>query len=99
MERDDIIMAHFAGEINAILKASQGWPLCDSPLELMSLKYSENGAKTVPLIFLLKVEVRIPFSFPAFSFCSDLFKLLALLLIFQSNFLLNASGSSKILGR
>lgn len=72
MERDDIIMAHFAGEINAILKASQGWPLCDSPLELMSLKYSEN-AKTVPLIFLLKVEVRIPFSFPTFSICSVTF--------------------------
>ncbi|OWM75118.1 uncharacterized protein LOC116209304 [Punica granatum] len=56
MERDNTITAHFLGGIDAILKASQGWPLCDSPLELISLKCSENSAKRVPLSVLRKVE-------------------------------------------
>ncbi|KAK4762052.1 hypothetical protein SAY87_029936 [Trapa incisa] len=56
VERDGIIIAHFTEGIDAILKASHGWPLCDSPLELMTLKYSGNGVKTIPLSILRKVE-------------------------------------------
>ncbi|KAI4344963.1 hypothetical protein L6164_012135 [Bauhinia variegata] len=53
--RDETIVAHMAGGIDAFIKLSQGWPLFGSPLKLISLKNSDNE-KGISLSFLCKVE-------------------------------------------
>ncbi|CAK9177549.1 unnamed protein product [Ilex paraguariensis] len=55
LDRDEIIVAHMAGGVEAFIKLSQGWPLSDSALKLMSLKNSSHS-KEISLSFLCKVE-------------------------------------------
>ncbi|KAJ4969036.1 hypothetical protein NE237_015737 [Protea cynaroides] len=55
-DRDDIITAHMVGGIDAFIKISQGWPLSNSPLKLLSLKSSNNHSQRISLSFLCKVE-------------------------------------------
>ena len=46
------------GGIDAFIKVSQGWPLADSPLKLVSLKSSDHYTKGASLSLVCKVEVR-----------------------------------------
>ncbi|XP_010247064.1 PREDICTED: uncharacterized protein LOC104590200 isoform X2 [Nelumbo nucifera] len=55
-DRDETITAHMVGGIDAFIKVSQGWPVTNSALKLMSLKSSENHSKEISLRFLCKVE-------------------------------------------
>lgn len=53
-----MIVAHLLGGVDAFLKVSQGWPLSNSPLKLISLKSSDHQSKQISLSFFCKVEVR-----------------------------------------
>ncbi|PON34335.1 reverse transcriptase-like protein [Parasponia andersonii] len=56
LDKDEIILAHLAGGVDALIKASQGWPQSSSPLQLISLKSSDNDSKGISLSFLCKVK-------------------------------------------
>ncbi|XP_041001770.1 uncharacterized protein LOC121247500 isoform X2 [Juglans microcarpa x Juglans regia] len=55
LDKDEIIVAHMIGGVDALIKIAQGWPALSSPLKLISLKGSENS-KDISLTFLCKVE-------------------------------------------
>ncbi|XVF37954.1 hypothetical protein REPUB_Repub20aG0055800 [Reevesia pubescens] len=56
LERDEIIVAHLVGGIDAFIKVSQGWPLSKSPLKLLSVKSSDHHSRGISLSLLCKVE-------------------------------------------
>ncbi|PON57241.1 reverse transcriptase-like protein [Trema orientale] len=56
LDKDEIILAHLAGGVDALIKASQGWPQSSSLLQLISLKSSDNDSKGISLSFLCKVK-------------------------------------------
>ncbi|KAK1381180.1 centrosomal protein of 290 kDa-like [Heracleum sosnowskyi] len=56
IERDDSIVAHMVGGVDAFMKVHQNWPLDGSPLKLISLKNSSPHSKEISLSFLCKVE-------------------------------------------
>ncbi|KAA8527909.1 hypothetical protein F0562_035222 [Nyssa sinensis] len=56
LDRDEIIIAHMLGGVDAFMKVSQGWPLSNSALRLKSLKSSSHYSKEISLSFLCKVE-------------------------------------------
>ncbi|XP_044478729.1 uncharacterized protein LOC123205766 isoform X1 [Mangifera indica] len=56
LDRDEMIVAHLLGGVDAFLKVSQGWPLSNSPLKLISLKSSDHQSKQISLSFFCKVE-------------------------------------------
>ncbi|XP_061959970.1 uncharacterized protein LOC133680936 isoform X2 [Populus nigra] len=56
LDRDEIIVAHMVGGVDAFMEVSQGWPITNSPLKLVSLKNSNHHAKEISLGFLCKVE-------------------------------------------
>ncbi|KDP39341.1 hypothetical protein JCGZ_01098 [Jatropha curcas] len=56
LDRDEIVVAHLVGGVDAFIMLCQGWPLSKSPLKLMSLKSSDNHSKEISLSFLCKVE-------------------------------------------
>lgn len=55
LDKDEIIVAHMAGGIDAYIKLSHGWPLFGSPLKLISVKGSDN-LKSTSFSFHCKVE-------------------------------------------
>ncbi|EFH61863.1 hypothetical protein ARALYDRAFT_342541 [Arabidopsis lyrata subsp. lyrata] len=55
-EKDETIVGHIAGGIDAFLKVSNGWPLLNTPLKLESLKNSDNQSKGISLSLICKVE-------------------------------------------
>ncbi|OIT05995.1 PREDICTED: uncharacterized protein LOC109207482 [Nicotiana attenuata] len=55
MDREEMIVAHMVGGIDAFIKPLQGWPLTSSGLTLMSLKSSSHSSKEIPLTVLCKV--------------------------------------------
>ncbi|KAK7845813.1 hypothetical protein CFP56_008857 [Quercus suber] len=55
LDRDETIIAHMAGAVDAFIKISQYWPILSSPLKLISLKSSDNS-KEISLTFLCKAE-------------------------------------------
>ncbi|KAB1213616.1 hypothetical protein CJ030_MR5G020315, partial [Morella rubra] len=55
LDKDEIIVAHMVGGVDALIKISQGWPRLNSPLKLISLKSSEHS-KEISLRLLSKVE-------------------------------------------
>ncbi|KAH9649794.1 reverse transcriptase domain-containing protein [Citrus sinensis] len=55
-EGDEMIVAHLVGGVDAFIKPSQGWPLSNSPLKLISLKSSDHHSKGISLSFFCKVE-------------------------------------------
>ncbi|CAH8362017.1 unnamed protein product [Eruca vesicaria subsp. sativa] len=55
-DKDETIVAHIAGDIDAFLKVSDGWPLLNSPLKLASLKNSDNHSNGISLSLICKVE-------------------------------------------
>ncbi|KAL5848537.1 hypothetical protein ACOSQ4_006550 [Xanthoceras sorbifolium] len=56
LDRDETVVAHLVGGIDAFIKLSQGWPLLNSPLKLISLKSSDHHSKGISLSFVCKVE-------------------------------------------
>ncbi|KAJ9153991.1 hypothetical protein P3X46_027372 [Hevea brasiliensis] len=56
LDRDETIVAHLVGGVDAFIKLSQGWPIARSPLKVLSLKSSDHHSKEISLSFLCKVE-------------------------------------------
>ncbi|XP_007034267.2 PREDICTED: uncharacterized protein LOC18602676 isoform X1 [Theobroma cacao] len=56
LERDETIVAHLVGGIDAFIKLSQGWPLSKSPLKLLSIKSSDHHSRGISLSLLCKAE-------------------------------------------
>ncbi|KAF5738380.1 hypothetical protein HS088_TW13G01279 [Tripterygium wilfordii] len=56
LDRDETIVAHLVVGVDAFIKVSQGWPLSDSALKLVSLKSTNHHSKDVSLSFPCKVE-------------------------------------------
>ncbi|XWS35166.1 hypothetical protein CRYUN_Cryun21dG0102500 [Craigia yunnanensis] len=56
LERDETVVAHLVGRIDAFIKVSQGWPLSKSPLKLLSVKSSDHHSRGISLGLLCKVE-------------------------------------------
>lgn len=56
MDKDELIVAHLIGGIDAFIKPSQGWPLSNSSLKLVSFRSSNQNAKEISLSLLSKVE-------------------------------------------
>lgn len=55
LDRDEIIVAHMVGGIDAFIRLAQGWPVYSAPLNLLTLKSSSNYSKEISLSFLCKV--------------------------------------------
>lgn len=55
LDKDETIVAHMAGGIDAYIKLSHGWPVFDSPLKLICTKGSDDLKRT-SLSFHCKVE-------------------------------------------
>ncbi|XP_038897565.1 uncharacterized protein LOC120085576 isoform X2 [Benincasa hispida] len=53
-DQDEMIICSMIGGIDACIKVSQGWPLADSPLKLISLKSSDHYTKGVSLSLICK---------------------------------------------
>jgi len=51
-----MIVAHMVGGVDAFIKMSQGWPVSNNALKLISLKSSSQHSKEISLSFLCKVE-------------------------------------------
>ncbi|KAG9129668.1 hypothetical protein Leryth_017743, partial [Lithospermum erythrorhizon] len=56
LDKEEMIVAHMVGGIDAFIKFSQGWPICNSSLSLTSLKSSSHFSKEISLSFLCKVK-------------------------------------------
>ncbi|XP_057959973.1 uncharacterized protein LOC131152234 isoform X2 [Malania oleifera] len=56
LDKDDMIVAHMVGGVDAFIKLSPGWPASNSALKLIYLKSSGHQSKGIPLDFLCKVE-------------------------------------------
>ncbi|KAK9288268.1 hypothetical protein L1049_016718 [Liquidambar formosana] len=56
LDRDEMIVAHMVGGVDAFIKVPQGWPVLKSALKLISLKSSDHHSKGISLSFLCKVE-------------------------------------------
>ncbi|GMN62889.1 hypothetical protein TIFTF001_031970 [Ficus carica] len=55
----DLKLCHLARRVDAVIKVSQGWPISDSPLKLISLKSSDHYTKGIPSTSLSKVKERL----------------------------------------
>ncbi|KAL3360021.1 hypothetical protein AABB24_016497 [Solanum stoloniferum] len=55
VDRDETIVAHMVGGIDAFIKLPQGWPLTSSGLTLVSLKSSSQYSQQISLTLLCKV--------------------------------------------
>ncbi|KAL2249388.1 UNVERIFIED_CONTAM: hypothetical protein Sindi_2412500, partial [Sesamum indicum] len=55
LDREDVIVAHVVGGVDAFIKLPQGWPLSDLALELISLKSTSQYSKEISLSFLCKI--------------------------------------------
>lgn len=55
VDREETIVAHMVGGIDAFIKLPQGWPLTSSGLTLMSLKSSSQYSQEISLTLLCKV--------------------------------------------
>ncbi|KAH0635069.1 hypothetical protein KY284_037855 [Solanum tuberosum] len=55
VDREETIVAHLVGGIDAFIKLPQGWPLTSSGLTLMSLKSSSQYSQQISLTLLCKV--------------------------------------------
>ncbi|XP_073146652.1 uncharacterized protein [Henckelia pumila] len=49
LDKEDTVVAHMVGGIDAFIKLSQGWPTLNSTLELISLKSSSQQSKEISL--------------------------------------------------
>ncbi|XP_008222832.1 PREDICTED: uncharacterized protein LOC103322677 isoform X1 [Prunus mume] len=56
LDKDETVVAHVVGGVDAFIKVPQGWPLLSSPLKLIYLKSSDQHSKGISLSFLCKVQ-------------------------------------------
>ncbi|KAL3724560.1 hypothetical protein ACJRO7_029693 [Eucalyptus globulus] len=56
VDRDETIIAHMAGGIDALIKVPQGWPMLNIALKLKSLQSSDHHARNIYSSYLRKVE-------------------------------------------
>ncbi|KAK2631424.1 hypothetical protein EUGRSUZ_L02926, partial [Eucalyptus grandis] len=56
VDRDETIIAHMAGGIDALIKVPQGWPMLNIALKLKSLQSSDRHARNIYSSYLRKVE-------------------------------------------
>ncbi|KAF3456620.1 hypothetical protein FNV43_RR01274 [Rhamnella rubrinervis] len=56
LDKDEMIVAHMAEGVDAFIKVSQGWPVSSHPLNLISLKSSDQHSKGISSSFLSKVK-------------------------------------------
>ncbi|XP_050219542.1 uncharacterized protein LOC126669938 [Mercurialis annua] len=56
LDRDETIVAHLVGGIDAFIKLCQGWPISRSPVKLITLKSLDHHTKEISLSFLCRVE-------------------------------------------
>lgn len=57
IEREDMIVAHMVGDVDALIKLPQGWPLSDLPMELKSLMSTSQHSKEVSFSLPSKIMV------------------------------------------
>ncbi|GFQ04288.1 hypothetical protein PHJA_002572700 [Phtheirospermum japonicum] len=55
LDREDTIIGHLVGGVDAFIKLPQGWPLSDLALELKSLKSTTQYSKEISLSFLCEI--------------------------------------------
>ncbi|KAL3619962.1 hypothetical protein CASFOL_034874 [Castilleja foliolosa] len=55
LDREDTIVGHLVGGVDAFIKLPQGWPLSDLVLELKSLKSTTQYSKEISLSFLCEI--------------------------------------------
>ncbi|GER34104.1 RNA-directed DNA polymerase (reversetranscriptase)-related family protein [Striga asiatica] len=55
LDREDKIVAHLVGGVDAFINLPQGWPLSDQGLELISVKSTSQYSKEISLSFLCKI--------------------------------------------
>ncbi|XP_034201130.1 uncharacterized protein LOC117616039 isoform X2 [Prunus dulcis] len=56
LDKDETVVAHVVGGVDAFIKVPQGWPLLSSPLKLIYLKSSDQHSKGISLSFLCTVQ-------------------------------------------
>ncbi|PQM42653.1 uncharacterized protein Pyn_16386 [Prunus yedoensis var. nudiflora] len=59
LDKDETVVAHVVGGVDAFIKVPQGWPLLSSPLKLIYLKSSDQHSKGISLSFLCNVQVSV----------------------------------------
>lgn len=57
-DKDETIILHLVGNIDAFIKIPHSWPVSTSPLKLVSLKNSDFHSKGISLSLLCKIQVR-----------------------------------------
>ena len=57
-DKDEMVIAHLVGGIDAFLKISLGWPMLPSGLHLISIKGLDIHSKDISLASLFKIKVR-----------------------------------------
>ena len=67
-DKYEMIVAHIVDGVDAFINVSQGRPITNSALKLLSLKGSSQSSKEVTLSFICKVEVSHSFLIGSFSF-------------------------------
>lgn len=59
VDRDETIIVHRVGGLDALIKVPHGWPVLNVALKLKSLQSSDHHARTISSSYLRKVEVSI----------------------------------------
>lgn len=57
LDREDVIVAHMVGGVDAFVKLPQGWPLSEFGLELKSLKSTSQYSEEISLSVVCKTVV------------------------------------------
>ncbi|XP_074590927.1 uncharacterized protein LOC141846778 isoform X2 [Curcuma longa] len=57
-DRDDTVIAHLVGGIDAFIKLAYDWPISSYPLKLLSIKNRDDQSQSITLSFLCKVKDR-----------------------------------------
>ncbi|XP_010527468.1 PREDICTED: uncharacterized protein LOC104804805 [Tarenaya hassleriana] len=55
-DKEETIVAHMVGGVDAFLKVSTSWPLLNTPLKLVSIKNSFSGSERISSNIICKIE-------------------------------------------
>ncbi|XXG77216.1 hypothetical protein AAC387_Pa08g1406 [Persea americana] len=55
-DKDETVIVHLVGNIDAFIKIAHSWPLSTSPLKLVSLKNSDFHSKGISLSLICKIQ-------------------------------------------
>lgn len=56
-DKDETVIVHLVGNIDAFIKIAHSWPVSTSPLKLVSLKNSDFHSKGISLSLICKIQV------------------------------------------